>query len=306
MAEVSATLVKSLRDKTGAGMMDCKKALAETQGDIEAAQDWLRKQGLASAAKKAGRIAADGVIALSESDNEAALVEVNAETDFVARNPEFQAFARKVAEVARSVSGDVEKIKAAKFGNGTVGDELTRLVSTIGENLTVRRAVSLAVKPGVVGSYVHLPSAPGLGKIGVLVALESAGKTEDLKPVARQIAMHIAAANPQWATIEAVDKTALERERAILADQAKSSGKAENVIAKMVEGRLRKFYEETVLTEQIFVVDNETKIRKVLEDAGKKAGAPVTVKGFVRFALGEGVERKETDFAAEVAATLKQ
>jgi elongation factor Ts len=278
----------------------------ETKCDVEAAQDWLRKQGLVSAAKKAGRIAADGVIALSESDNEAALVEVNAETDFVARNPEFQAFAKKVAEVARSVSGDVEKIKAAKFGNGTVGDELTRLVSTIGEKLTVRRGAMLAVTPGVVGSYVHLPSSPGLGKIGVLVALESAGKAEELKPVARQIAMHIAAANPQWLTIEAVDKTALERERAILTDQAKSSGKAENVIAKMVEGRLRKFYEETVLTEQIFVVDNETKIRKVLEDAGKKAGAPVTVKGFVRFALGEGVERKETDFAAEVAATLKQ
>jgi len=306
MPDFTAKDVAELRARTGAGMMDCKKALAETKGDVEAAQDWLRKQGLASAAKKAGRIAADGVIALSESDNEAALVEVNAETDFVARNPEFQAFAKKVAEVARSVNGDTEKIKAAKFGAGTVGDELTRLVSTIGENLSVRRAAMLGVSPGVVGSYVHLPSSPGLGKIGVLVALESAGKPEELKPVAKQIAMHIAAANPQWPTIEAVDKTALERERAILADQAKASGKAENVIAKMVEGRLRKFYEETVLTEQIFVVDNESKIRKVLEDAGKKAGAPVTVKGFVRFALGEGVERKETDFAAEVAATLKQ
>ena len=306
MAEVSAALVKSLREKTGAGMMDCKKALAQTAGDIEAAQDWLRKQGLASAAKKAGRIAADGVIALSGSDNEAALVEVNSETDFVARNPEFQTFARQVAEIARTAKGDVEKIKAAKYGSGTVGDELTRLVSTIGENLTVRRAVAIAVSPGVVGSYVHLPSAPGLGKIGVLVGLQSAGNADVLKPLAKQIAMHIAAANPQWPTIDAVDKTALERERGILADQARESGKADNVVAKMVEGRLRKFYEETVLTEQIFVVDNETKIRKLLEEAGKKAGAPVTVTGFVRFALGEGVERKETDFAAEVAATLKQ
>jgi elongation factor Ts len=306
MAEVSAAQVKTLREKTGAGMMDCKKALAETKGDLEAAQDWLRKQGLASAAKKAGRIAADGLIAVSAGDRAAAVVEVNAETDFVARNPEFQAFVRKVADVARASGGDVEAIKAAKVDGRTVADELTRLVATIGENLSIRRAAALSVANGVVGSYVHAASSPGLGKIGVLVGLESTGKTDDLAPVAKQIAMHIAAANPQWATVDAVDKSALERERAILADQAKASGKAENVIAKMVEGRLRKFYEETVLTEQVFVVDNESKIRKVLEDAGKKAGAPVAVKGFVRFALGEGVERKETDFAAEVAATLKQ
>ena len=306
MAEVSAGLVKTLREKTGAGMMDCKKALAETAGDIEAAQDWLRKQGLASAAKKAGRIAADGLIAVSAGDTDAAVIEVNSETDFVARNPEFQAFAKKVADIARATKGNVEAIKAAKYNTGTVGEELTRLVATIGENLSIRRAAAMAVPSGVIGSYVHLPASPGLGKIGVLVALESTGKADELKPVARQIAMHIAAASPQWPTIEAVDKTALERERAILTDQAKSSGKAEAVVAKMVEGRLRKFYEETVLTEQVFVVDNETKIRKVLEDAGKKAGAPVAIKGFVRFALGEGVERKETDFAAEVAATLKQ
>jgi elongation factor Ts len=306
MAEVSASLVKTLREKTGAGMMDCKKALAETAGDIEKAQDWLRKQGLASAAKKAGRIAADGVIALSASDNDAALVEVNSETDFVARNPEFQAFAKQVADIARTTKGDVEAIKAAKLGSGTVADELTRLISTIGENLSVRRAAAMNVPNGVVASYVHLPTAPGIGKIGVLVGLESSGNHEVLKPVAKQIAMHVAAANPQWATIEQVDKGALDRERAILADQAKASGKAENVIAKMVEGRLRKFYEETVLTEQVFVVDNETKIRKVLEDAGKQAGAPVALRGFVRFALGEGVERKESDFAAEVASTLNQ
>lgn len=293
MAEITANLVKTLRERSGAGMMDCKKALTATSGDLEAAVDWLRKQGLAAAAKKASRIASEGVVAVAATETEAAVVEVNCETDFVARNATFQAFAADVAKIARGIGGDVEALKSARLSSGAlVAETLTQLVATIGENISVRRGAVLKVGKGVVAHYVHNQIAPGLGKIAVLVGLESTGDTERLRKLGHQIAMHIAAANPQWATIDAVDKAALERERVVLADQARTSGKPEAVIAKMVEGRLRKFYEETVLLEQIFVVDNETKISKVIETAAKDIGAPVNLMGFLRFALGEGIERQ--------------
>ena len=296
MFEVTANLVKTLRERSGAGMMDCKKALTSTSGDLEAAVDWLRKQGLAAAAKKASRIASEGVVAVAATETEAAVVEVNCETDFVARNAIFQAFAADVAMIARGIGGDVEALKSARLSSGVlVSETLTQLVATIGENISVRRGAVLKVGKGVVAHYVHNQIAPGLGKIAVLVGLESTGDAARLRKLGHQIAMHIAAANPQWATIDAVDKTALERERVVLADQARTSGKPEAVIAKMVEGRLRKFYEESVLLEQIFVVDNETKISKVIETAAKDIGAPVKLVGFLRFALGEGIERQSAE-----------
>jgi elongation factor Ts len=307
MAEITASLVKELRDKTGAGMMDCKKALTETSGDIEAAVDWLRKKGLAAAAKKAGRIAAEGLVAVTASGARGAVLEVNAETDFVARNDQFQAFAAAAAEVALSVGGDLEKTKVATFpGGGTVADKLTNLVATIGENMSLRRSASLSVPAGVVVSYIHNAVAPGLGKIGVLVALESTGSTDRLSTLGKQIAMHVAAANPSALDIGSVDPSALERERAILSEQAAASGKPAQVIEKMVEGRLRKFYEETVLLEQVFVVDGESRVKDVVAAAAKELGASVKLAGFLRYALGEGVEKKQEDFAAEVAAQLKR
>jgi elongation factor Ts len=306
MAQITASLVKDLREKTGAGMMDCKKALSETDGNVEAAVDWLRKAGLAAAAKKASRVAAEGLVAVNASGNAGAAIEVNAETDFVSRNSEFQSFVSTVAGIALDKGEDTGAILNADFGNGsTVQDTLTSLISTIGENMNLRRAQSLSVSSGVVSSYVHNATAPGLGRIAVLVALESTGDVAVLEGVGKQLAMHVAAASPRWATVDEVDQAQLERERTILTDQAKDSGKPEEIIAKMVEGRLRKFYEETVLLEQVSVIDGESKISKTLEQAGQDAGAPVKLKGFVRYVLGEGVEKEESDFAAEVAAAVQ-
>ena len=306
MAQITASLVRDLREKTGAGMMDCKKALSETDGNVEAAVDWLRKSGLAAAAKKASRVAAEGLVAVNASGNAGAAIEVNAETDFVSRNSEFQSFVSTVAGIALDKGEDTDAILNADFGNSsTVQDTLTSLISTIGENMNLRRAQSLSVSSGVVSSYVHNATAPGLGRIAVLVALESTGDVAVLEGVGKQLAMHVAAASPRWATVDEVDQAELERERTILTDQAKDSGKPEEIIAKMVEGRLRKFYEETVLLEQVSVIDGESKISKTLEQAGQDAGAPVTLKGFVRYVLGEGVEKEESDFAAEVAAAVQ-
>ncbi|PWC59863.1 elongation factor Ts [Azospirillum sp. TSH7] len=304
MAEITASLVKELREKTGAGMMDCKKALNETQGDLEGAVDWLRKKGLAAAAKKSGRVAAEGLVAVATAGTKGAVVEVNAETDFVARNDKFQAFAANAAELALTSAGDVEALKAATYPgtSHTAQDELTSLIATVGENMNLRRAVTLSVSAGVVVSYVHSAIAPGLGKIGVLVALESTGDTAKLADLGKQIAMHIAAARPDALDIADVDSSSLERERNVLAEQARASGKPENIIEKMVEGRVRKYYEEVCLLEQTYVIDGETKVRKVVENAAKDIGAPVKVTAFTRFALGEGIEKAQSDFAAEVAA----
>jgi elongation factor Ts len=305
MAEITASLVKDLRQKTGAGMMDCKKALTQVDGNIEEAVDWLRKQGLASAAKKAGRVAAEGLVAVSVSGVKGAVVEVNSETDFVARNDDFQALARNIAEVALATGGDVDTVNSADYPDGgTVSDAVTGLVAKIGENMALRRTTIVEVGSGIVASYLHGAVGPGLGRIGVLIGLESTGDHAKLAEYGHQLAMHIAAANPQWVSTENVDAADLDREREVLADQARVAGKPEEIVQKMVEGRLRKYYEEVVLLEQVFVVDGETKIAKVLENAAKDVGAPVAVTGFVRFALGEGIERKEEDFAAEVAATL--
>jgi elongation factor Ts len=307
MADVSAALVKELRDKTGAGMMDCKRALGDTGGDIEAAVDWLRTKGLAAAAKKSGRVAAEGLVGVATRGLAGAVVEVNSETDFVARNELFQAFVRAVSGLAVGASGDVEALKEAPYpGTGrTVAGELTELVARIGENLVLRRSHRLAVTQGVVASYVHNSLVPGLGKIGVLVALESSAEEDALVTLGRQLAMHVAAANPLYLDIAAVPAAALERERAVLREQAKETGKTEAIVERMVEGRLRKFYEEAVLLEQVFVIDGENRVGKVVEAAAKSAGAPIRIAGFVRFVLGEGVEKPPSDFAAEVGAQLK-
>jgi len=303
MAEITAALVKELREKTGTGMMDCKKALSETGGDLEAAVDWLRKKGLAAAAKKAGRVAAEGLVAVKAAGTRGAVVEVNSETDFVARNEDFQAFAAKVAGIALDVGGDLEKLKASPYGDGrSVQEQLTHMIATIGENMNLRRSHVLSVTSGVVASYVHNAVVPGMGKIGVLVALESTADAGKLAEIGKQVAMHVAATSPVSVSRNEVDPALLDRERNILADQARASGKPESIIEKMVEGRLRKFYEESCLLEQMFVIDGENSVGKVLETFAKQAGAPVTVTGFVRLALGEGIEREEQDFAAEVAA----
>ena len=307
MPEVTATLVKELRDKTGAGMMDCKRALGETAGDIEEAVDWLRKKGLAAAAKKAGRVAAEGLVGVATRGLAGAVVEVNSETDFVARNELFQAFVRTVAGLAVGGDGEVETLRAAPYlGTGrSVSEELNELIGRIGENLVLRRAARLAVGEGHVASYVHNSLTAGLGKIGVLVALESAAGADALAALGRQLAMHVAAANPLSLDIASVPAAALDRERAILREQAAGSGKSEAIVEKMVEGRLRKYYEESVLLEQIFVIDGESRVSKVVEAAAKAAGAPIRVAGFVRMQLGEGIDKPTTDLAAEVAAQLK-
>ena len=307
MAEITAALVKELREKTGAGMMDCKKALAETEGDMEGAVDWLRKKGLAAAAKKSGRVAAEGLVGVATNGLVGAAVELNAETDFVARNDAFQNAVSTVTTLALDSNGDLETLKGVAYpGTGrTVGEELTHLVATIGENMNLRRVAKLEVKDGIVASYVHSALVPGLGKIGVLVALESTGDKAKLADLGKQIAMHIAAARPEALDIADVDPTALDRERAVLTEQAATSGKPANIIEKMVEGRVRKYYEEVVLLEQLYVIDGETKIRKVVENAAKDVGAPVSLTGFVRFTLGEGIEKEATDFAAEVASMAR-
>ena len=307
MAEITAALVKDLREKTGAGMMDCKKALNETAGDIEAAIDWLRKKGLAAAAKKAGRVAAEGLVGIAAKGNTGVVVEVNAETDFVARNDQFQGLVAAVAQAALEVGDEVDAIKKATIPavGKSVEDHLTSLIATIGENMNLRRAKRLTVSSGVVASYIHSAVVPGLGKIGVLVALESTGNVDRLAELGKQIAMHVAAANPQFLDSSSVDSSALDRERAVLTDQAAASGKPAAVIEKMVEGRIRKYYEEVCLLEQVFVMDQENKVAKVVENLGKELGTPVTLTGFARFALGEGIEKEESDFAAEVAAAAQ-
>jgi elongation factor Ts len=297
MTNITATMVKDLREKTGAGMMDCKAALAEAKGDMEAAVDWLRTKGLAKAAKKAGRVAAEGLIGLATGAKEAALVEVNSETDFVARNETFQKMAAAIAQAALKAKGDLDKLANAKYesGKATVAETLKEMIATIGENMALRRTAYLAAKKGAVASYVHNTMAPGLGKIGVIVALESSGDTDALKAFGRQLAMHIAFANPQSIDIDKLDKTLVERERAVLTEQAKESGKPAPVIEKMVEGRLRKFYEEVVLLAQPFVHDSETSVAKALAATEKTIGAPIKITGFYRFALGEGIDRPEGD-----------
>ncbi len=300
MAEITAALVKDLREKTGAGMMDCKRALIETTGDTEAAIDWLRTKGLAAAAKKSGRVAAEGLVGVVTAPGRAAMVEVNAETDFVGRNDTFQAFVEAVAKIALQTGEDLDAIKAAPFpGSGrTVAEELTQLVATIGENMNIRRARVLSVGGGVVASYVHNTLKPGLGKIGVLVAVQGAGEMAALETLGRQVGMHIAASTPEAIDIDGVDPAALEREKAVLTEQARASGRPDNIIEKMVEGRIRKFYEEVVLLEQVWVHDGESRVKAVLAKAGVK------LVGFARFKLGEGIDRPEgPDFATEVAAT---
>lgn len=305
MAEITASMVKDLREKTGAGMMDAKKALTEVGGDMEAAVDWLRKKGLATAAKKSGRTAAEGLVAVAIQGQKAAVLEVNAETDFVARNDQFQSFVTKAAELALEAKSDIAALAGTAFEAGkNVQEKLTSLIATIGENMSLRRTQTLEVKDGVVVGYVHNAINPGLGKIGVLVALESTGDKAKLEALGKQIAMHVAAASPQFLSSADVTPEAIEREKNVLRDQAKASGKPADIIEKMLEGRMRKFYEEICLMDQVFVMDGETKISKVLENAAKDAGAPVKLAGYVRFQLGEGIEKAETDFAAEVASVV--
>jgi len=302
---VTAALVKELREKSGAGMMDCKKALAETNGDMDAAVDWLRTKGLAAAAKKSGRVAAEGLVAIAVDDTKGSVVELNAETDFVARNSEFQAFASTLARLALGVD-NVDGLKAVDFpGTGrNVADELTQKIATIGENMSLRRMETLSVGSGSVVSYIHNATAEGLGRIGVLVALESTADKASLDGLGKQIAMHIAATSPASLSISDLDPEAVARERDVLIEQAKASGKPQEIAEKMVEGRMKKYYQEVVLLEQTSVIDGETRIADVVAKAGKDAGADIALTGFVRFNLGEGIERESTDFAAEVAAQL--
>jgi elongation factor Ts len=303
MAEITASTVKELRERTGAGMMDCKRALGETGGDMEAAIDWLRTKGLAAAAKKAGRVAAEGLIGVAVLGTMGAVVEVNSETDFVAKNEQFQDFVRNVAQIALATGDDVDELSRAQYpGHGTVAEVLTNNIATIGENQSLRRAARLEVPQGVVVSYVHNAVAPGLGKIGVLVALESGADQAALEGLGKQLAMHIAAANPLALRGEDLDAALVERERAIAQEKAAESGKPAEIVAKMVEGALAKFRKENALLSQLFVMDNKTKVEDVLSAEAKKLGADIRLASFVRFQLGEGIEKKESDFAAEVAA----
>jgi elongation factor Ts len=302
-----AAEVKALREQTGAGMMDCKKALTETDGDLDAAVDWLRTKGLAAAAKKAGRVTAEGLVGIAVDGKTGAVVELNAETDFVARNDQFQALVSGLAAAAVDHGQDIGSLNAATLPSGkTVNQAVIDAIATIGENMTLRRTARLAVEEGVIASYIHNATAPNLGKIGVLVAMKSSGDPARLAEIGKQVAMHVAAANPLALNREQVDQTDVERERAVLVEQAKASGRPDNIIDKMVEGRMRKFYEESVLLEQAFVIDPDVSVGKAIEAVSKDLGTPVTCTGFVRMALGEGVEREQSDFAAEVAATLKK
>ncbi len=306
MAAITASLVKDLRETTGAGMMDCKKALTETDGDIEAAVDWLRAKGLAAAQKKAGRVAAEGLVAVAVDGNRGAVVELNSETDFVARNEDFQALVATIATLGLGADGDIAKLTAAKTGDGrTVDEALKSAIATIGENMNLRRYATISVGQGAVVSYVHSAAKPGMGRIGVLVGIESTGAPAKLEEIGRQVAMHVAAAAPRATTRDDVNPADVEREREVLAAQARESGRPENIIEKMVEGRLRKFYEESVLLEQAFVIDPDKTVGQAIEEVAKAIGAPVAVTGFIRLALGEGVEREVSDFAAEVAAVAK-
>jgi elongation factor Ts len=305
MADITASLVKELRDKTGAGMMDSKAALVETKGDIEAAVDWLRKKGLAKAAKKAGRVAAEGLIGAVVEKNKGVLVEVNSETDFVARNEQFQGLVKLIAQTALHNGTDVEKLKSVKVGGSTVQEAIASAISTIGENMNLRRADMLSVGEGVIANYMHSSVTDGLGKIGVLVALESKGKADVLAEIGRKIAMHIAAANPQAVEASGIDKATIERERNVLADKARASGKPDNVVEKIVESGLKTYYKEVSLIDQAFVHDPAKSVAQALKEVEGQAGAPIKISGFLRYALGEGVEKQEQDFAAEVAAAVK-
>jgi len=303
MAEITAALVKQLREQTGAGMMDCKAALKEADADLEAATDWLRKKGLAAAAKKAGRIAADGLIAVQVEDRRAALVEINSETDFVARNEDFQELVRRIAALAPAAGGDLERLLASTVpGTGqSVADQITQTVAKIGENINLRRTAILEVGEGVVGSYVHAALAPGLGKIGVLVGLQSAGDPEQLAAIGKQLSMHIAASRPLAVSVDRLDPATLQRERAIYADQARASDKPENIFEKIVDGRMRKFYEEAVLLEQPFVIDPDLKVKDAIDRTAEASGSSIVVTEFVRYALGEGLETASSNLADEVA-----
>ncbi|WP_424981162.1 translation elongation factor Ts [Maritalea sp. S77] len=301
---ITAALVKELREQTGVGMMDCKKALNETNGDLEAAVDWLRTKGLAKAAKKAGRVAAEGLVGVVTSGTKGAVVEVNSETDFVARNAEFQNLVSEIAKVALDQGDNVETLAAATYPgkSHSIADEVTNAVAKIGENMTLRRSATVSVDEGVVCSYVHNAVVDGLGGIGILVGLKTAGNGAALEGVGRQLAMHIAATNPLAISPEGLDQDVVDRERAVFAEQAAGSGKPAEIVEKMVDGRMRKYFEEVCLLSQTFVIDGETKIADVVKNAEKEAGAPVELVDFVRFAIGEGIEKEESDFAAEVAA----
>ncbi len=302
MANISAAMVKELRDKTGAGMMDCKAALGETQGDLEGAVDWLRKKGLSKAAKKAGRVAAEGLIGVAIAGKKGVVVEVNSETDFVARNEQFQGLVRMMADIALDVGPDVEKIKAAKVGDVTANDAINSAIATIGENMTLRRAAALSVAAGAIGTYVHNSVADGLGKIGVMVALESPGQPDELTALGRLVAMHVAASNPQAVDPTGLDPQVVAREKDILADKFRAQGKPEAMIAKIVDSGLKTFYKEACLLDQPYIHEPDKSVAQALKDAEGKVGGAVKVTGFVRYALGEGIDRPDGDFAAEVAA----
>ena len=306
MATITAGLIKELRDKTGAGMMDCKAALQENDGNIEASIDWLRTKGIAKADKKSSRIAAEGLVGVISDGNKAALVEVNSETDFVARNDDFQAMVRTVAKTANQVDGDFDKLSAENYegSDKTVTEFIKEMVGTIGENMSLRRSGALSVDKGIVASYVHNAIADGLGKIGVLVALESDGDAGKLEAIGKQIAMHVAATSPLSLNKEDLDPDVVAKERAVLVEQAKESGKPDNIIEKMVDGRMHKFFQEVVLLSQSFVINPDLTVEKALKEAEDSVGAPIKLVAFERFALGEGIEKKEEDFAAEVAAAV--
>ena len=303
---ISAQTVKQLRDQTGAGMMDCKAALAETGGDLEAAVDWLRKKGLAKAAKKAGRVAAEGLIGIAVEARKGVVVEVNSETDFVARNDLFQGLVKLIAQVALTAGADVEKINAAKAGSITVADAIADTVAKVGENMTLRRAAELSVNAGVVGSYVHNFVSEGLGRIGVLVALESSGKADGLQALGRQLAMHVAATSPQALDAKSLSPDVVKREREILSDKFRAQGKPDNVIDKIVESGLKTFYKEVCLLDQAYVHDPDKTVAQAVKQAESQVGGPIKVTGFVRFALGEGIDRPDSDFGSEVAAMAGQ
>jgi elongation factor Ts len=305
MANITANMVKELRDKTGAGMMDCKAALTESGGDLENAVDWLRKKGLAKAAKKAGRVAADGLIGVAVKANKGVVVEVNSETDFVARNDLFQGLVKMIADVALDAGADVDKILGARVGDRNIADAIAETIAKIGENITLRRAAGLAVGKGAIGSYVHNSVTDGLGKIGVIVALESAGKGDELKAFGRMVAMHVASANPLAVDASGLDAATIERERNVLAEKFKAQGKPANVIEKIVESGLKTFYKEVCLLNQAFIFDDKKSVAQALKESEGKAGAPIKIAGFVRYALGEGIDRPGGDFGGEVAALAR-
>lgn len=303
MAQITAQMVKDLREMTGAGMMDCKAALGETSGNVDAAVDWLRKKGLSKAAKKADRVAAEGLIGVAIKGSKGVVVEVNSETDFVARNDLFQGLVKMIAGVALDVGADVEKIKAAKAGSATIADAISETVAKIGENMTLRRAAAISVGKGVVGSYIHNAVSDGLGKMGVLVGLESSGgNADELAALGRQLAMHVASANPQAVDPSGLDPSVVQREKDVLADKFKQQGKPANMIEKIVESGIKTFYKEVCLLDQPFIFDDKKSVAQALKEAEGKVGGPIKVTGFVRYKLGEGVEKQESDFAAEVAA----